>query len=208
MSGDFIPKQYSCGLCSKQFSSYVVKKTQQPVVKTDTDFCMHYARETPYFYHVFVCPACGYAFMESFKKKPFEKMREKITPLPDFFSEKRDPATAQLAYKRATECALLQREDEMIMASLYLQMSWIMRVKGDKVGEMEAQRKALASYTGVYENSQLQDASKVMYLIGELNRRLGNRAEAVNWYSRVANDKKCNQAMRTMARDGWQSLRE
>lgn len=205
---DFLKKEYSCNLCSNSFTSLTVKKIAQPVSKTDTDFCVYYERETPYFYHVFVCPECGYAFTESFKKKPAENMRQQISPLPDFFSEKRDAPTAQLAYKRAIECARLQRESDTVLASLYLQLSWILRIKGDQAGEKNAQQEALAYYKGAYEGSDLEDASKVMYLIGELYRRLGDQKEAIYWYSRVANDKKSNQAMRRMAREAWQSLRE
>jgi hypothetical protein len=208
MPDDFITKDLTCRLCGKQFNSLVVRKSAQPVLKTDSDFCIHYERETPYFYNVFVCPACGYAFLESFEKKPGTKMREKLTPLPDFFSDKRDAPTAQLAYKRAIECAKMQKESDMVLASLYLQLSWIMRVKGDEKAEKEAQGEALAYYKGVYEESDLEDASRVMYLIGELNRRLGYLKEAVYWYSRVANDKNSNQATRRMARDAWQSLRD
>jgi len=135
-------------------------------------------------------------------------MKAKLTPLPDFFSEKRDAATAELAYKRAIECALMQREADDIMASLYLQMAWINRLRGDQEKEKTNMGHALSHYTGVYESSDLADVSRVMYLIGELNRRLGNNKEAVQWFSRVANDNNCSQAMRHRARQAWQILRQ
>lgn len=205
---DFLTKEQTCRLCSNKFSSLAVKKSAQPVKKTESDFCIHYERETPYFYSVYICPACGYGFLESFEKKPPAAMREKLNPLPDFFSEKRDAPTAQLAFKRAIECAKIQEESDMVMASLFLHLSWIMRVQKEAEAEKEAQKKALAYYKGVYEESDLKDASKVMYLIGELYRRLGDVKEAVYWYSRVANDRRSNEAVRRMAREAWQLARE
>ena len=146
--------------------------------------------------------------MESFKKNPAESMKIKLTPLPDFFSEKRDAATAELAYKRAIECAQAQREEDDVMASLYLKMAWINRLRGDQEKEKTNMGHALAHYIGVYENSDQVEISRVMYLIGELNRRLGNNKEAVQWFSRVANDSNSSQAMRHRARQAWQTLRQ
>lgn len=204
---DFYKKDLTCKLCGREFSSLLVRKSKQAVIKNDSDFCAYYEGEVPYFYHVYICPACGYAFLESFTKKPGDKMKEKLRPLPDFFSDKRDALTAQLAFKRAIECAKMQREDDAVLASLHLQLGWIFRLIGDEQKELAALREALGHYVAVYESSNLLDASKVMYLIGELNRRLGNLKEAVFWYSKVAGDEKSNAAMRRRARDAWQSLR-
>lgn len=208
MLDDFLVKEQTCRLCGKKFTSLSVKKSAQPVKKTESDFFIQYERETPYFYSAYICPACGYGFLESFEKKPPPQMREKLTPLPDFFSEKRDAPTAQLAFKRAIECAKMQQESDTVLASLFLHLSWIMRLQGDERAEKEAQKKALAYYKAVYAESDIVDASKVMYLIGELNRRLGDQKEAVYWFSKVANDRRSNEAVRRMARDAWQSTRE
>lgn len=205
---DFLKKEQSCKLCKNKFTSFAVRKSKQPVEKSDSDFCMYYERQTPFFYHVFICPDCGYAFLESFKKEPHDKMLETLTSLPDFFSEKRDASAAELLYKRAIECAKLQREDDQVLAGLYHHLAWIYRYKGDEEKEKAALGEALGYYRGVYENMDIEDPSKVMYLIGDLNRRLGNKREAVNWFSRVANDRKANQAMRHRSREAWQQLRE
>ena len=204
---DLYTKYLTCKLCGREFSSLLVRKSKQAVTKTDSDFCTYYVDEVPYFYHVFICPACGYAFLEPFTKKPGDKIKEKISPLPDYFSGKRDAPTAQLAYKRAIECAKIQREDDAVLASLYLHLGWIFRLTGAEEKELAALREALGYYVAVYESSNLPDASKVMYMIGELNRRLGNAKEAVFWYSRVTSDEKSNAAMRRRARDAWQSMR-
>ena len=208
---DLYAKQLKCGLCEHGFTSHLVRRSAQQAADSDSDFRIQYKRETPYFYSVFLCPSCGYAFLESFKKpreKQREKIHEKIRPLPDFFGEKRDAATAELAYKRAIECARLQGEDYIVMASLYLHLAWIHRVRQNAKGEQEALEESLNYYVAVYEKSELSDATKVMYLIGELNRRLGREKDAVFWFSRVVNEDHTNIAMRRMARQAWQQLRE
>ncbi len=204
---DFLNKNVTCKLCATDFETLMARKSKQAIVKTDPDFCTHYENEVPFYYYIFVCPQCGYAFLENFKE-PGEKMKEKIEPLPEDMSGKRDNNLAEKAYLRAIECARMQRESDAVMASLYLQLAWIYRFRGDEESELAALNEALGYYIDVYEKSDLEDVSKVLYLIGELNRRLGRNKDAVFWFSRVANDQDCSQAMRHRARQAWQSLRE
>ena len=50
--------------------------------------------------------------------------------------------------------------------------------------------------------------NKLMFLIGELYRRLGEAKTAVKWFSRVVNDKKIvDAAMIRASRDMWQQVR-
>ena len=205
---DFMKKEQTCKVCTKKFTSLLVRKSKQPVVKSDSDFCLYYEKETPFFYHVFICPECGYTFLESFKKDPPPGLREKLTSLPDVFSEKRDASAAELLYKRAIDIARQQKEDDQVLASLHHYLAWAYRFKGDKEKEKTTLSEALAYYRGVYENINVDDPFKVMYLIGDLYGRLGDKNEAVKWFSRVANDKSASQAMRHRSREAWQQLRE
>ncbi|MNI97829.1 hypothetical protein D3C73_1565510 [compost metagenome] len=51
--------------------------------------------------------------------------------------------------------------------------------------------------------------ARLLYLIGELNRRVGNNHEAVKWFSRVINDKNIvDSAMIHASREQWKLLRE
>lgn len=204
----FLTKNVNCKLCGNEFSTQFIRKSKLPVVKTDSDFCVHYEQEIPFYYNVLICPECGYGFLDSFAKNPDEKMHEKISPLPDDFSGKRDNALAEKAYQRVIECAKRQKESDAVLASLHLQMAWIFRIRGDQENELTMLNEALGYYIDVYEKSDIEDPSKVIYLIGELNRRLGKNKEAVFWFNKVANDEQSNKAMRRMARQAWQSLRD
>ncbi len=204
---DLLTKNLTCKLCGHEVETLMARKSKQATVKTDSDFCVHYENEVPFYYNVFICPKCGYGFLENFKD-PAKKMKEKIEPLPEDLTGKRDNQLAEKAYLRTLECARMQRESDPVMASLYLQLAWIYRYRGDEENEKTMLNEALGYYIDVYEKSDQGDVSKVLYLIGELNRRLGNNKDAVFWFSRLVNDQNCSQAMRHRARQAWQSLRE
>lgn len=200
-------KNMQCKLCEKKFTSLGVRRSKQQVASTDSDFCIHYKGEVPYFYFVLVCPECGYAFLESFKNPP-DSMRDRLRPMPDMFSGRRNSMSAELAFKRAVECAKMQKESDAVLASLYLHLAWIYRGRGEEEKEKEMLAEALGYYNDVYEKSDIEDPSRVMYLVGELHRRLGRSKEAVFWFSRVVNDKEANPAMRNRARTAWQLVAE
>ncbi len=71
-------------------------------------------------------------------------------------------------------------------------------------------RFALQAYIRVYEVEGVElNNAKLMYLIGELNRRIGEWNDAVRWFSRVVNDKKIvDAAMIRASREQWQLIRE
>ncbi|MNL78852.1 hypothetical protein D3C87_2053350 [compost metagenome] len=51
--------------------------------------------------------------------------------------------------------------------------------------------------------------AKLMYLMGELNRRLSRYNEAVKWFSRIINDRKIMDAgMIRASREQWVATRE
>jgi hypothetical protein len=68
----------------------------------------------------------------------------------------------------------------------------------------------LGAYIGVFEKEggDLNNA-RLMYLIGELNRRLKHYNEAVKWFSRIINDKRIMDAgIIKASRDMWAVMRE
>lgn len=203
---DFFTKSLTCKLCSHEFTSLGVRKSKQPVLRTDSDFCPHYQRETPFYYHVYLCPNCGYAFLEA-SSRPRSSLRSHLAPLEGDYSGPRDAAKAALVYRRAIECAELDDEEPALIASLKLQLAWCYRHRGDWEAEAAALESALQAYIRVYETSETTDISKVSYLIGEIHRRLGNDRDAVFWFSRLVNDKATTHAIRRLAREAWQELR-
>lgn len=71
-------------------------------------------------------------------------------------------------------------------------------------------RYSLDEYVKVFENDGMGgNDARLMYLIGELNRRIGEFHSAVKWFSRLINDQRITDAaMIRAAREQWALLRE
>ncbi len=84
------------------------------------------------------------------------------------------------------------------------------RYKGDEKQEQRFLKYCLESYIKVYELEGVgANNARLLYLIGELNRRIGAFNEAVRWFSRVINDKNIiDAAMIRASREQWGVLRE
>ena len=83
------------------------------------------------------------------------------------------------------------------------------RLESSEVEEIRFLRHALDAYHSVYENESVENDAKLMFLIGELHRRVGDNKEAVFWFSRVVNDTRIVDAsMINASREQWQLLRE
>lgn len=69
---------------------------------------------------------------------------------------------------------------------------------------------ALDAYIQVFETEAMDlNNARLMYLIGELHRRLGNYNDAVRWFTRVVNDKRIMDASMIKAcREQWAATRE
>lgn len=209
---DLFLKKIKCHVCQESFQSCKVRRSKYSIAKVDTDFCTHYKGENPLFYNIYICPFCGYGFSENFKV-PAEKTRkeilEKITPLPGDYGQRRTLEMAVEAYKRAIECALIQKERKIILASLALHVAWFFRFAGKEEEEKKYLQEALNYYLEVYEKERVNGSlARIVYLIGELNRRLGKAREAIFWFDRVINDKNINDpGVIRMARERWQEIK-
>jgi uncharacterized protein (DUF2225 family) len=84
------------------------------------------------------------------------------------------------------------------------------RVKGDTEQEKRFLEFALESYTRVFEREPGEVSNaRLMYLLGELNRRLKNYNVAVKWFARVVNDKSIlDSGMIRACRDMWAETRQ
>ncbi len=202
-------KTIDCYMCNTTFKTSKVKKRKQIPIQTDSDFCTYYSEENPIYYLVNVCPNCGYSFTESFKK-PKKDLREDLPPLPEEdYSGVRDETLALEAYRRAIQCAKVQKSNSEVLAGLYLHMSWVYRIGGYQDEELWAMQQALDYYEDAFWHSDTGNYDMILYLLGELNRRLGNLNEALFYFQRVATDRSVsNPNLIRKAREMWQHLRE
>lgn len=207
-----------CLHCRREFQTSRVRPSFKKAIKTDTDFCTYYkeGNENPEFYVVRVCPTCGFASTDSFATSMNERQRaafgEKVSAtwtMKDF-GGKRTPAEAMFVYKLALLSAQIIGERPRVVAGILHHIAWLYRYQGDEESEQRFLRYALEEYIRVYETEGVEmNSARLMFLIGELHRRLKDYQDAVKWFSRVINDKRIMDAgMIRACREGWATVRD
>jgi uncharacterized protein (DUF2225 family) len=207
-----------CLQCRREFQTSRVRPSFKKAVKTDTDFCTYYkdGNENPEFYVVRVCPTCGFASTDSFAQQMNDRQRavfqSKIGSLwsGKDYSGKRTLADAMHAYKLSLISAQCIGERPRVIAGILHHIAWLYRYQQDQESENKFLRFALEAYIQVYETEGMElNSARLMFLIGELHRRLKDYQDAVKWFGRVINDKRIMDAgMIRACREGWATTRE
>ncbi|WP_379130384.1 DUF2225 domain-containing protein [Paenibacillus sp. sgz500958] len=216
---DLIPLysiKVKCTYCEMEFETSRVRPSLKKAIRRDTDFCSYYKAENPDFYVVRVCPRCGFASTENSLDRLSDIQRNAfrdqigIRWVPREFGSSRNWEMALETYKLALICAQSIKDKDRIIASLLHHIAWLYRYKGQKDQELRFLQFSLEAYINVYERDGIGgNDARLMYLIGELNRRIGKFPEAVRWFSRLINDQRImDAAMIRAAREQWGVLRE
>ncbi|WP_026136412.1 MULTISPECIES: DUF2225 domain-containing protein [Paenibacillus] len=206
----------NCPQCEEDFKTSRVRPSMKRATRRDSDFCAYYQHENPDFYVVRICPHCGFASTENSLAKLNGDQKQKYMSQIGSRVAKRDMGghrTAEQAleaYKLALMCAQTIGDRERIVASFLHHIAWLYRYKGESEQELRFIRYCLESYIRVFELESVSGSdAKLMYLIGELHRRLGEFNDAVKWFSRVINDQRItDSAMIRASREQWVVLRE
>lgn len=206
----------TCNYCEHEFQTSRVRPSFKKAIRTDSDFCAYYKDENPDYYVVRVCPQCGFASTENSLERLNESQRKRFANnignrwIARDFGGQRNWEAALETYKLALLVAQTIGERERIVASLLHHIAWLYRYKGDEIQEQRFLKYCLESYIKVYELEGVgANNARLLYLIGELNRRTGAFNEAVKWFSRVINDKNIiDAAMIRASREQWGVLRE
>lgn len=183
-----IETKMSCPCCDLEFESSVVASTNQ--VGEATDF-MPITGGMPYIPMAIVtCPTCGYSTDDmstdegTVPQNIKELTHERLAPL----VKAKRPSASQ-SHKFAAMILEWQGEPEAAVADLYLSAAWCCRLGcGDDSSEDEKffLREAVERFErSVCSGTIGEDAAQATYLIGELNRRLGDKERAEDWFKRV-----------------------
>jgi len=189
-------KKLECPVCSNKIEVTQVKKMGYRIASRDTDFCVYYEGINPILYEPWVCEFCGYAALEEdfegISEKGKDIIKKNVTPhwRARSFTGERDYQKAIEAYKLVIVSSKYLQAKSSTLAKISMRMAWIYRLENDPK-EMDYLAFALKYYADAYEKESFpiakMDESTCMYMIGELNRRLGNIDEAVKWFSKVLN---------------------
>lgn len=220
----FFERKWSCQACETTFTSQRVRSNQIQFTKRDTDFCTHSKEErlNPVLYTVNVCPSCGYSFTDQFsnylpphvKKRIHDNITSKWTPKE--FGGIRGFDEAIASYKLAIYAAILKEEAHSVKGGLYLRLAWLYRFKRMQEEERRFLSLAVSEYEKSFTYSDFVNRDKEMsetrmlYLIGELMRRIEQFDKAILYFSKAIETK--NRTIETgiinMARDQWSVARE
>lgn len=209
--------QVDCPCCETNFEIAKVRPSFKRPSKFDTDFCGYYKHGTnPDFYVVRICPHCGFSFTENGfeqlsdiqRKTYFNEIGKHWTV--QYFHGERTIDQALVAYKRALMIGQLLKAPKQVVAGILHHIAWLYRYKKDEENEQKFLQFALECYISVYELEDNSDKNaRLMYIIGELYNRTGQYSEAVQWFSRVINDKEIMDAgMIRASREQWKEIAE
>ncbi|MCD7036245.1 DUF2225 domain-containing protein [Metabacillus sp. GX 13764] len=214
-------KHVKCLVCSHGFTTKKLRSKYVRPIQHDTDFCSYYDSENrnPLYYYITVCPECGYSFSDEFSSyfppRTLDAIEEKVWSnwgKLNYCGE-RDLRQSLNTYKLAIYCAQLKQEKHVAAAGIFLRLAWLYRTEGKTAQEFRFMQLAADEYTqsystGDFKGSHLSEV-RVLYLAGELNRRLGRTNQATLYFSRIIERQKefLEKSVIQMAKDQWQEIR-
>ncbi len=137
---------------------------------------------------VTMCPACSFAARDDFDGldlSPTERhdLEERLKD-DGLLRVFRTNPTPWLAFHAAEVCGQERAVPARELGDLCLRASWVCRKEKEHPFESTFQLRAVRYFLRALEEEALhgRELSLTTYLVGELNRRLGNHREALNWY--------------------------
>ncbi|MGM0875477.1 MAG: DUF2225 domain-containing protein [Bacillota bacterium] len=216
-------KTVECHMCQEKYPTKKVLSKYVRTNKHDTDFCSYYVstKKNPLLYYVQVCPNCGFSSSEEFSSffspTSLKSIQEKISTnwSGANYCNERSLDKAINSYKLAIYCATIKKEKHITLSGLYLRLAWLYRTEKINIEEEKRfLRLALNEYINSYMNGDFTDTHlsevKLLYIIGELSRRLGLKGQATRYFSRVIEIQKdtFEKGIVEMAKDRWAEMRE
>jgi len=215
-------KQIDCINCKKKFNTTKVRSKFVKVEKQESDFQPIYANKeiNPILYNAFVCEHCGFSFTEDFTKYfapgVKEEIQSKITANwnPHSLGNERTIEEAISAYKLAFLSGSVKKEKYVATAGLALRTAWLYRLLENEEQEKRFLTIARNHYSDSYSNedyagTQMSEV-RIIYMVAELSRRIGDREQATRFFSRVIEKQSTSVEPKLieLAKEQWQLMRE
>ena len=214
-------KEVTCPVCGRLFKAIAIKSSAIRMVKKDSDFFIRYSSINPYFYDVWVCNSCGYAAMKvdfhTLRSAEIEAVQKSITPKwhGRMYPEVYNVHIAIERYKLSLLSYVITNSKSSKKAINCMKLAWMYRLlETDDAKEMELVflNQALEGLNDAYYSEDFpiygMDKYSAMYLIGELNRRLGHSDNSLVWFSNVITTPNVPQKLKELARDMKDLIRE
>lgn len=219
-------KEVTCQVCGAKHKTPRVKPSFLRVKSVDSDFYKTYEFVNPILYSITTCNECNYsARNDDYDKKTLEYHKEIIDLAMSiknarknvFFKNEKNPSLEEVVNKHLLAIYFYKNfkpKNLNIISGLYMHLVWLYRDAGNTEKEKEYIKKAIEYYIKTYEMGE-QIPEKIgipgiLYLIGELNRRIGNYQDAVSWFSKVLkNDMIVNYPnIKKLTHEAWEKINE
>ncbi|MER2079314.1 DUF2225 domain-containing protein [Psychrobacillus psychrotolerans] len=217
----YYQKDIECLHCKQKFKTTKVRSKFIKVESHHTDFQPIYENKeiNPLLYNIFVCEHCGFSFTDDFTKyfAPGVKeiIQEQISSnwVPRTYSNERSIEEGIMTYKLGILSGTLKKEKFVNMAGLALRTAWLYRLQDKQEEEIRflemARNRYAESYSNDDYNGTQMSESRMLYLIAELSRKIGDIEYATRYFSKVI--EKQNSSLEPtiveMAKDRWQEIR-
>lgn len=217
----YYQKDIECLHCKQKFKTTKVRSKFIKVESHHTDFQPIYENKeiNPLLYNIFVCEHCGFSFTDDFTKyfAPGVKeiIQEQISSkwAPRTYGNERSIEEGIMTYKLGILSGTLKKEKFVNMAGLALRTAWLYRLQDKQEEEIRflemARNRYAESYSKDDYNGTQMSESRMLYLIAELSRKIGDIEYATRYFSKVI--EKQNSSLEPtiveMAKDRWQEIR-
>lgn len=213
-------KKIVCPICNKEFETKKVRTSRLRLIKRDEDFLSYYEGENPLKYNIYVCPNCGYSALESkfdsINNEEKEVILREVTSKWNkrSYGDRRTIDEALETYKLALYIGELLDYKKIDLGSICLSIGWLYRIKEDQEQETRFLRLAKELFEESYYKESLvgtnMDELKLGYLIGEINRRLEDKEEALKWFNTALSNPSLgsNPMLEDMIREQWRLTKE
>lgn len=221
-------KTYTCPICGKEFSSKTIRAGRNKLVEQELDLRAKYDTADPVKYEAVVCGSCGFAALARFFK-PMPTAQEKLIRenissnfkgLPEV-GETYSYDEAIVRYKLVLANTVVKGGTNSEKAYVCLKMAWLYRGKAEslpedaenredtlkqlKQAELECLTNAYEGFNAAFSQETFpmcgMDETTVMYLVGELARRVGKYEETGRWISQVLVSKTASERLKDRARN-------
>lgn len=216
----FFDREYTCPVCSHQFSSLAVRSSSVYVITKNSDFRVVYKGLDPFYYSIIACPKCCYAASQNVFSNEIDNgcdvLRNALShlqpaPIPNLCGE-RDQRQALQALRLAIQSAQLRRVPPGDLAGLLLGAAWISEDLQDQRLESVYRHAALECYLEAFDHASggivHMNEAQSCYLIAELYRRIGEYGKAVTWFRNTVGYEDITPQLEKLARDQWALARE
>jgi uncharacterized protein (DUF2225 family) len=209
-----------CPVCEGHFKANKLFESKLKQLSHDDEMRTRFEDIEPIHYKVWLCPGCLYAnFMIYFSdlstskrstlKKSIETRKNVLADLPE------PGGVAEKAvndYRLVIECLTQIKAESNIIASAWLNLAWLYDDRGDVESASAARKNSLEAYENCYflERSLAPSMEiNALYIIGALNKKLGNIKRAHEYFLKVLHYRGHSMAILTeLARDGLEELKQ